>query len=138
MNPVASSSLEYIKISSTDDPTINWLGAFACYGGKGAANTVVVPFAIEPGGHLGWHTDSLEETQYIISGQGEFQRDDGTWQVGPGDIFVVEADVRHDLKNTGQEPLTAIAFFSGPAIVQKFDSTMLPPNGHVLESPNAG
>jgi quercetin dioxygenase-like cupin family protein len=138
MNPVASSGLPYVKISSPDDPTINWEGAFACYGGNGANNTVVVPFAIQPGGHLGWHTDSLEETQYIIAGQGEFQRDDGTWNVGPGDIFLVEANVRHDLKNTGQEPLTAIAFFSGAAIVQKFDSTMLPPNGHVLQSPNAG
>ena len=28
-------------------------------------------YEIEPGGHLGWHTDATEETQYIIAGSGE-------------------------------------------------------------------
>jgi hypothetical protein len=41
-----------------------------------------------------------------------------------------------DLRNTGTEPLLAIAFFSGPALTQDFDDTMLPVNGHVLSSPN--
>ena len=61
-------------ISSPDDASINWFAAFACYGGNGADETVVVPFLIAPGGNLGWHTDSLEETQYIIAGSGELQR----------------------------------------------------------------
>jgi len=84
MNPVDFSSLQMIPISSTEDASIDWTAAFACYGGKGADNTVVVPFSIAPGGHLGWHTDSLEETQYIIAGSGELQRDDGSWPAGPG------------------------------------------------------
>jgi len=137
MNPVDFSKLQMIPISSTDDASIDWTAAFACYGGKGADNTVVVPFSIAPGGHLGWHTDSLEETQYIIAGSGELQRDDGTWPAGPGSIFVLPKDLRHDLRNTGTVPLIAIAFFSGEALTQTFDNVMLPPKGHLLTSPNA-
>jgi len=137
MNPVDFSKLQMIPISSTDDASIDWTAAFACYGGKGADNTVVVPFSIAPGGHLGWHTDSLEETQYIIAGSGELQRDDGTWAAGPGSIFVLPKDLRHDMRNTGTVPLIAIAFFSGEALTQTFDNVMLPPKGHLLTSPNA-
>jgi quercetin dioxygenase-like cupin family protein len=136
LNPVDASKVETVHISSTDDDSVNWLGSFAAYGGNGADSTVIVPFSIAPGGHLGWHTDSLEETQYIIAGSGELQRDDGNFPVGPGCVFLLPKDVRHDLRNTGTEPLLAIAFFSGPALTQDFDDTMLPVNGHVLTSPN--
>lgn len=98
MNPVDASKLQMLSISSPDDASIDWTAAFACYGGQGADDTVVVPFSIAPGGHLGWHTDSLEETQYIIAGSGELLRDDGSWLAGPGSIFVLPKDVRHDLR----------------------------------------
>jgi len=74
MKPTDFSKLKMTAISSPDDASINWFAAFAYYGGHGAENTVVVPFSIAPGGHLGWHTDSLEETQYVIAGSGELQR----------------------------------------------------------------
>lgn len=137
MNPVDASKLQMLSISSPDDASIDWTAAFACYGGQGADDTVVVPFSIAPGGHLGWHTDSLEETQYIIAGSGELLRDDGSWPAGPGSIFVLPKDVRHDLRNIGTVPLLAVAFFSGAALTQTFDSIMLPPKSHVLSSPNA-
>jgi quercetin dioxygenase-like cupin family protein len=136
MNPVDSAKLEMVPISSPNDASIDWTASFACYGGHGADETVVVPFSIAPGGHLGWHTDSLEETQYIIAGSGELLRDDGSWTAGPGSIFVLPKDVRHDLRNTGTVPLLAVAFFSGKALTQTFDNVMLPPHGHTLTSPN--
>ena len=137
MNPVDTSHLDMVAISSPDDASINWTTAFASYGGHGAENTVVVPFAIAPGAHLGWHTDSLEETQYIIAGSGELERDDGNEPVGPGSTFVLPKDVRHDLRNTGTVPLLAIAFFSGGALTQTFENVMRPTNSHILASPNA-
>ena len=137
LNPVDPNQLETVHISSNDDDSVNWLASFAAYGGNGADSTVIVPFSIAPGGHLGWHTDSLEETQYVIAGSGELQRDDGNFPVGPGSVFLLPKDVRHDLRNTGTEPLLAIAFFSGSALTQVFDDTLLPVNGHVLTSPNA-
>src|SRR5215471_14784976 len=119
MKPTDFSKLKMTAISSPDDASINWNAAFASYGGHGAENTVVVPFSIAPGAHLGWHTDSLEEeTQYIIAGSGELQRDDGSSSVGPRSTFVLPKDVRHDLRNTGTVPLLAVAFFSGGALTQ--------------------
>src|SRR5262245_42909014 len=120
MNPVDISHLDMVAVSSPDDTSIDWSASFACYGGHGADDTVVVPFSIAPGGHLGWHTDSLEETQCIIAGSGELERDDGISQVAPGSVFVLPKDVRHDLRNTGTVPLLAVAFFSGKALTQTF------------------
>src|SRR5574339_190209 len=137
MNPVDASQLDMVTVSSPDDASIKWTGAFPSYGGHGAENTVVVPFSIAVGGHLGWHTDSLEETQYIIAGSGELQRDDGSSPVGPGSIFVLPKDMRHDLRNTGTVPLLAIAFFSGGALTQTFEKVRSPTNTHTLASPNA-
>jgi hypothetical protein len=57
--------------------------------------------------------------------------------VGPGSIFVLPKNVGHDLRNTGTTPLLAIAFFSGEALTQTFDNIMLPPDSHILSSPNA-
>jgi len=137
MHPTDFSKLKMTAISSPDDESINWFVASAFYGGHGAETTVVVPFGIAPGGHLGWHTDSLEETQYIIAGRGELQRDDeGSSPVSPGSMFVLPKDVRHDLRNTGTVPLLAVAFFSGGALTQTFDNVMRPSNSHLLTSPN--
>src|SRR6476646_1218032 len=137
MKPTDFGKLKMTAISSPDDASINWFAAFAYYGGHGAENTVVVPFSIAPGGHLGWHTDSLEETQCVIAGSGELLRDDGSWSAGPGSIFVWPKDLRHALRNTGTVPLMGIAFFSGEALTQTFDNIMLPPKRHTLTSPNA-
>jgi Cupin domain len=52
------------------------------------SSTIV--YEIEPGGHLGWHTDATEETQYIISGTGELRMEDGTHAVGPGSVFALK------------------------------------------------
>ena len=45
--------------------------------------------------------------------------------------------VRHDLVNTGTETLRAVAFFSNGVVSQNFDNVMLPPNSHILGSPNS-
>ena len=136
MNPVDVSKLRMVPISSADDASINWTAAFACYGGQGADNTVVVPFSIAPGGHLGWHTDSLEETQYIIAGKGELRTEEGNHQVGPCSVFVLPTPLRHNLVNTGNEPLRAVAFFAAAMFTQEFDNVMLPPMSHILGTPN--
>ena len=47
--------------------------------------------------------------------------------VGPGSVFVLPTNVRHDLANTGKETLRAVAFFAAAMFTQDFDSVMLPP-----------
>jgi quercetin dioxygenase-like cupin family protein len=133
---VAAGKLPRIHVRSSDDATIKWDAAFATYGGHGADQSSTIVYEIEPGGHLGWHTDATEETQYIISGAGELHTEEGTFPVGPGSVFVLPTNLRHDLANTGKDPLRAVAFFASAMFTQDFDSVMLPPRSHILGTPN--
>jgi quercetin dioxygenase-like cupin family protein len=133
---VASDKMARIKVRSSDDPSIKWNAAFATYGGHGADQSSTIVYEIEPGGHLGWHTDATEETQYIVSGVGELQTEEGNFPVGPGSVFVLPTNLRHDLANTGKDPLRAVAFFAAAMFTQDFDSVMLPPKTHILGTPN--
>ena len=138
MTPIIETNkLERIQIRGADDPSVRWTGAFAVYGGHGTTQSSTIVYEIEPGGRLGWHTDATEETQYIIAGTAELQLEDGsTHQVGPGTVFVLPTPLRHDLVNVGNETLRAVAFFAAAMFTQTFDNVMLPPNTHVLGTPN--
>jgi quercetin dioxygenase-like cupin family protein len=134
---VASDKLERIPVRAEDDPTVKWNAAFALYGGHGTTQSSTIVYEIEPGGHLGWHTDATEETQYIIAGSGELLLEDGSKHaVGPGSVFVLPTPLRHDLVNVGTETLRAVAFFAAAMFTQTFDNMMLPPKTHVLGTPN--
>ena len=133
---VDSNSMDRIKVTSVDDPTVNWRASFATCGGNHAVQSSTIVYEIAPGGHLGWHTDATEETQYIIDGTGELCMEDGKYPVGPGSVFVLPTNVRHDLVNTGKDPLRAVAFFAAAMFTQDFDSVMLPPKSHILGTPN--
>lgn len=138
MNPVvASDKLERGEVWGEDDPSVRWAGAFAVYGGQSASQSSTIVYEIEPGHRLGWHTDATEETQYIIAGTGTLFLEDGTTApVGPGSVFVLPTDVKHDLANTGTETLRAVAFFAAAMFTQNFDNVMLPPKSHILGTPN--
>ena len=133
---VESNTMERIKVGSVDDKTIDWRASFATCGGNHASQSSTIVYEIAPGGHLGWHTDATEETQYIVSGTGELLMEDGKYPVGPGSVFVLPTNVRHDLANTGKEPLRAVAFFAAAMFTQDFDQVMMPPKSHILGTPN--
>jgi quercetin dioxygenase-like cupin family protein len=136
MDPVNTNDMPRIQLHGDGVESVRWQGSFVSYGGQGTTQSTTIVFEIEPGGRLGWHTDQTEETQYIIAGSGELQRDDGNHPVGPGSVFVVPTNVRHDLVNTGSETMRAVAFFAAPMFTQVFDELMQPPNTHVLGTPN--
>ena len=134
---VASDKLKRTKVWGETDKAVSWAGAFAVYGGHGAAASSTIVYEIEPGKRLGWHTDATEETQYIIAGTGKLYLEDGsTHAVGPGSVFVLPTPMRHDLENTGKETLRAVAFFAAAMFTQDFDQVMLPPKSHILGTPN--
>ena len=133
---VDSHKLERGEVWGETDPAVHWTGAFAVYGGHGATASSTIVYEVEPGTRLGWHTDATEETQYIIAGSGELKMEDGVYPVGPGSVFVLPTNVRHDLANTGKETLRAVAFFAAAMFTQDFDNVMLPPKGHILGTPN--
>jgi len=134
---VDSAKLARARVNGAEDASVRWAGAFASCGGRlGAEQSSTIVYEIEPGGRLGWHTDATEETQYIIAGTGELRMEDATYPVGPGSVFVLPTNVRHDLANTGKETLRAVAFFAAAMFTQDFDNVMLPPKSHILGTPN--
>ncbi|MBN2446745.1 MAG: cupin domain-containing protein [Phycisphaerae bacterium] len=133
---VDSARLPRAAVRGAGDEAVRWAGAFASCGGHGAEQSSTIVYEIEPGGRLGWHTDATEETQYIIAGKGELHMDDGVFPVGPGSVFVLPTNVRHDLANTGSDTLRAVAFFSAAMFTQDFDDVMLPMKSHILGTPN--
>lgn len=134
---VATQDLKRVQVRAEDDQTVAWNAAFAVYGTHGTTQSSTIVYEIEPKGRLGWHTDATEETQYIIEGTGELHLEDGTVHpVGAGSVFVLPTPMRHDLVNTGAQPLRAVAFFAAAMFTQTFDNVMLPPKTHVLGTPN--
>ena len=118
---VDSTKLERGEVWGETDEAVHWKGAFAVYGGHGATASSVIVYEIEPGKRLGWHTDATEETQYIIAGTGKLYFEDG---------------MRHDVENTGNDTLRAVAFFAAVMFTQDFDQVMMPPKTHILGTPN--
>ena len=134
---IDTGKLERTKVWGEGDGGVRWQGAFATCGGQGATASSTIVYEIEPGGRLGWHTDATEETQYILTGTGKLYLEDGTAHaVGPGSVFVLPTPMRHDLENTGEETLRAVAFFAAAMFTQTFDDVMMPPKTHVLGTPN--
>jgi quercetin dioxygenase-like cupin family protein len=133
---VASDKLARAQVRAADNPKVLWDAAFAVYGDHGASQSSTIVYEIEPGGELGWHTDATEETQYIITGKGELQTEERNYPVGPGSVFVLPTNVRHNLANVGTDKLKAVAFFAAAMFTQNFDNVMLPPKSHILGTPN--
>jgi quercetin dioxygenase-like cupin family protein len=102
--------------SATDDA--EWIGGFFAYGGSGADKSVIISFAVPPGKRLGKHTDTAEETQFILGGSGDLLFDDEAKPIKAGDVIVLKEGEMHDLHNTGSEDLRVIGFFSAPQVEQ--------------------
>lgn len=65
---------------------------------------------LEPGCEVGWHIHHGDgETYYILRGTGTYNNNGELVQVHPGDVTFVDDGEGHSLKNTGDEPLEAIA-----------------------------
>jgi quercetin dioxygenase-like cupin family protein len=138
MEPLNVDSLDTFELTSSTTDDAAWVGQFFAYGGSGADQSTAIYFAMPPGKRLGRHTDTAEETQYILSGTGELLLDEGARPVRAGDVFVLKQGTAHDLRNTGSEPLRIIAFFSAPKVQQHWTTEVWEPGAlKVTGTPNS-
>jgi len=97
----------------------------------------VVYFSVPPGKRLGRHTDTAEETQFILSGSGDLLLDEGAKPLRAGDVVVLEIGTAHDLHNTGSEDLRVIGFFAAPGVEQHWTKEVWEPGDlKVTGTPN--
>lgn len=137
MEPVNLTDVETSELTSSTSDDAAWAGGFFAYGGNGAERSTVITFSIPPGKRLGRHSDTAEETQFILSGSGQLLRDSGTQPIRAGDVVVLAVDEVHDLHNTGSEDLRVVGFFSAPEVQQHWSEEVWEPGGlRVTGSPN--
>ena len=135
MLTVQTDELELIEGWSEDDSTRRARFNFPIFNLTGALNTAVVYFEVDPGDHLGMHTDSAEEVLYIVSGTAEAIVGDERGEIGPGSLALVPAMVPHDIVNTGDETVRVVGFFSSSTVVSVFEDPFAPIGRRVVGTP---
>lgn len=126
MQAVDLPGLELMEVESATDPTRRVRVAFPVSSATGTAASASVYFELEPGAHLGVHTDSSEELLIVLEGSGEGLVGDERSPVGPGTVVVVPPMVPHDMTNTGDEPLRVLGTFAGSTVVSTFEEPLAP------------
>ena len=120
---------------SATDPRMRARASFPLFAAHGTKSTAVVYFEVEPGDHLGRHTDSAEEILLILQGEGEAIVGEERSPVGRGSLALVPELVPHDLYATGTEPLRVVGFFSAAEVESTFDDPMQPFGERVIGTP---
>ena len=108
---------------------------FPFYAGTGNKSSSVVYFEIEPGHHLGTHTDSAEENLLILSGTVEARLGDETGQLSTGQAALIPQMVPHGVRNIGEETARCVGFFAAATVVSTFDQPMMPFGRQAIGTP---
>jgi quercetin dioxygenase-like cupin family protein len=135
MHAVQIDDVELIEAWSESDGTRHTRFNFPIFNLTGALASSVVYFEVDPGKHLGMHTDSAEEILYIVSGSAEAIVGDERAEVGPGSLALVPAMVPHDIVNDGDETVRVVGFFAGATVVSVFEDPFAPIGRRVVGTP---
>lgn len=135
MIAVSLNDQELTDAASENDETRRLGFAFPVSHLDGAASTAVVYFELEPGAHLGMHTDSAEETVLVLAGRAEATVGDERGELAAGELGLVPALVPHDVRNVGDETLRAVGFFTSNTVVSVFDDPLMPAGVRVVGTP---
>ena len=127
--------LELMSGWGESDPTMRGRVNFPLYAAHGSEASATVYFEVDPGEHIGRHTDSAEEILFIVDGQGEAVVGDERVPVTRGALALVPELVPHDLYATGDSPLRVLGFFAAATVESVFDETMEPMGRRVLGTP---
>jgi quercetin dioxygenase-like cupin family protein len=124
MQAIDLNNIETIEIQSELDPARRVRVGFPISSATGTAASASVYFEIEPGAHLGVHTDTAEEFLIVLEGEGEGLVGDEVASVRAGQVVVVPAMVRHDMTNTGTELLRVFGTFAGSTNIGTFEEPL--------------
>ena len=68
-----------------------------------AANFAMRRFRIEAGGHMPFHTNSVEHEQYVLKGRARVTIGKDVFEAEAGDILYIPGDVPHSYETLGDE-----------------------------------
>lgn len=131
--------LELNEFLGVSDQHQHCKGTFPLLGAHGTKDLATVYFELEPGDHLGRHTDSAEELLLILEGDVEVEIGGETAPASAGNMALVPAMVPHNIFNKGQSKAKVLGFFGGANnIVATFEESMLPMNDNVFNTAEMG
>jgi len=124
MQAVDLNNVETMEIESALDPTRRLRVAFPISSATGTAASAIVYFELDPGCHVGVHTDSAEELLLILEGTGEGLVGEETARAEAGQLVVVAPMVRHDMTNVGDGVLRVLGTFASSTVVSTFEESV--------------
>jgi quercetin dioxygenase-like cupin family protein len=132
MYPVDLKSLKLTSFESVLDPARRMRVSFPTSSATGAAASASVYFELEPGAHLGVHSDSAEELLVVLDGTAEALIGDEVVRVEAGQILVVPAMVCHDVTNVGASTLHVLGTFAASTVVSTCEEPLAPAGPQVF------
>jgi quercetin dioxygenase-like cupin family protein len=138
MQALQLDEIQLEEVADPGDEQARFRFAFPMHAGTGSADSAVVYMELDPGMHLGMHTDSQEEVVVVLEGTAEATVAGERGTLGAGGVVVIPAMAPHDLRNVGDGPMRAVGFFSGGVVYSTFAGTPVAGASGVLSVNGAG
>jgi quercetin dioxygenase-like cupin family protein len=108
------------------DDTARWRSASGHSPSTGARSSGSSLIEVAPGCRLPRHTDSAEEAIVVTAGVADVRIGDERAEVPAGGLALVPADVPHEVRNAGDQPLRFAAVYAAPDVVTRYDAEVQP------------
>jgi len=92
--------------------------------GQEGPNFAMRRFAMEPGGGMPRHTNTVEHEQYVLGGKARVGIGDETFEVQKGDVVFIPENVPHWYQNIGDDTFEFLCI-----VPNKPDTTTVLPEG---------
>ena len=126
MLTASTTQLNLIEAWLDSDPKARVRVNFPINRTAGSEDSAVVYFEVAPGERLARHQDSAEEILYIVAGVAEAEVGAEPGVVEAGAIAVSPAMAPDGLRNSGDETVKVVGFFSEAAITSRFEEPLQP------------
>src|SRR4051812_29934632 len=103
------------------DASARWRSATGHGPGTGARASGSSILEVPRGCRLPRHTDSAEETIVVTAGRASVTVGDDDRTVAAGEIAVVPADLPHEVRNAGDQPLRFVAVYAAPDVITTYE-----------------
>jgi quercetin dioxygenase-like cupin family protein len=112
------------------DDSARWRSTAGHGSAQGARSSASSLLELQPGKRLPRHTDSAEEAIVVIAGSAEVEMDsERSFLESNGGLAVVPAEVPHQVKNVGDEPLRFFAIYASNDVVTRYEAEVQPDGG---------
>lgn len=135
MTTVNLNELELNEFVGQINPRQHCKATFPLLAAHGSRKLATVYFELEPGDHLGRHTDSAEELLLVLEGEIQAFVGEESGVVSAGSLVLIPEMVAHDLHNIGTGRAKVLGVFGGANnIVATFDEAMNPTESNIVDT----